>query len=176
MNLPNKLTMLRIILVPFFIAFEMVPAHWGKWVAWVIFIVAALTDKADGSIARKYNMITNFGKFMDPLADKLLVCTAMVCLVEKNRLAAWVFVIILAREFAISGLRLIAAEKGRVIAAGPWGKAKTVVQMAMCIVMLMEIPALRWLEIILIIGAVALTVISLCDYIVKNMDVLIEQK
>ena len=176
MNLPNKLTMLRIFLVPVFIIFEMIPAPWGKWVAWVVFIAAALTDKADGTIARKYNLITNFGKFMDPLADKLLVCSAMICLVERDRLAAWVVVLIIAREFAISGLRLIAAEKGRVIAAGPWGKAKTVVQMAMCIVMLMEIPALRFLEIILIIGAVALTIISLCDYVVKNMDVLIEQE
>ena len=175
MNLPNKLTMLRIILVPVFIIFESIDASWGKWVALVVFIIAALTDKADGAIARKYNLITNFGKFMDPLADKLLVCTAMICLVERSRLAGWVLVVIIAREFAISGLRLIAAQKGRVIAAGPWGKAKTVVQMTMCIVMLMEINALHWLEIILIIGAVALTIISVCDYIFKNMDVLIEQ-
>ena len=176
MNLPNKLTILRMILVPFFVIFESISAPWGKWIALIIFIAASLTDKADGTIARKYNLVTNFGKFMDPLADKILVSAAMICLVERGRLAAWVVILIIAREFTVSGLRLIAAEKGRVIAAGPWGKAKTAVQMAMCIVLLMEIPQLHWLEIILVFAAVVLTVISLCDYLIKNLDVLMEQE
>ena len=133
MNLPNKLTMLRVILIPFFVVCELIPYSWGKWAALVIFVAASITDKLDGTIARKYNLITNFGKFMDPLADKLLVCSAMICFVGLGTLAPWIVIIIVAREFIISGFRLIAAENGRVIVAGIWGKAKTVVQMIMCI-------------------------------------------
>lgn len=124
MNLPNKLTMLRVILIPFFVVCELIPYSWGKWAALVIFVAASITDKLDGTIARKYNLITNFGKFMDPLADKLLVCSAMICFVGLGTLAPWIVIIIVAREFIISGFRLIAAENGRVIAAGIWGKGK----------------------------------------------------
>ena len=124
MNLPNKLTMLRVILIPFFVVCELIPYSWGKWAALVIFVAASITDKLDGTIARKYNLITNFGKFMDPLADKLLVCSAMICFVGLGTLAPWIVIIIVAREFIISGFRLIAAENGRVIAAGNLGKGQ----------------------------------------------------
>lgn len=105
MNLPNKLTMLRVILIPFFVVCELIPYSWGKWVALVIFVAASITDKLDGTIARKYNLITNFGKFMDPLADELLVCSAMICFVGLGTLAPWIVIIIVAREFIISGFR-----------------------------------------------------------------------
>ena len=181
MNLPNKLTILRVILIPFFVFFlltEFVPYH--DLIALVIFIVASLTDMADGKIARKYNLVTNFGKFMDPLADKLLVCSAMICLIPLGQLAAWIVVIIIAREFIISGFRLIASDNGVVIAASYWGKFKTTFQMLMIIVLILELQfpnaVFHWLGIILTWVALALTVISLIDYIVKNKDVLKEQK
>ena len=120
MNLPNKLTVLRVILVPFFVFF-LLGADWigsfSPYIALIIFIVASLTDMLDGKIARKYNLITNFGKFMDPLADKLLVCSALICFVDMHRMPTWVVIIIIAREFIISGFRLVAAEGGTVIAA-----------------------------------------------------------
>lgn len=175
MNLPNKLTMFRMILVPFFVLFFLarIPSEPAcDWIALVIFCVASLTDMLDGKIARKYNMITNFGKFMDPLADKILVDSALICLVALDRIPAWIVVIIIAREFAISGFRLIAAEKGVVIAASYWGKFKTVFQMAMVILMIANIDALKILADIVMWIATALTVISLVDYIVKNKDVL----
>ncbi|MBQ6441648.1 MAG: CDP-diacylglycerol--glycerol-3-phosphate 3-phosphatidyltransferase [Lachnospiraceae bacterium] len=181
MNLPNKLTILRVILIPFFVFFLLtvfVPYH--DLIALVIFIVASLTDMADGKIARKYNLVTNFGKFMDPLADKLLVCSAMICLIPLGQLAAWIVVIIIAREFIISGFRLIASDNGVVIAASYWGKFKTTFQMLMIIVLILELQfpnaVFHWLGIILTWVALALTVISLIDYIVKNKDVLKEQK
>ncbi len=181
MNLPNKLTILRVILIQFFVFFlltDFVPYHY--LIALVIFIVASLTDMADGKIARKYNLVTNFGKFMDPLADKLLVCSAMICLIPLGQLAAWVVVIIIAREFIISGFRLIASDNGIVIAASYWGKFKTTFQMLMIIVLILELQfpnaVFHWLGIILTWVALALTVISLIDYIVKNKDVLKEQK
>ena len=170
MNLPNKLTMLRVILIPFFVVCELIPYSWGKWAALVIFVAASITDKLDGTIARKYNLITNFGKFMDPLADKLLVCSAMICFVGLGTLAPWIVIII------ISGFRLIAAENGRVIAAGIWGKAKTVVQMIMCILLIMDVSALSVVTTIAIYAALILTIISLVDYIVHNLDVLSDQK
>ncbi len=181
MNLPNKLTILRVILIPFFVFFlltEFVPYH--DLIALAIFIVASLTDMADGKIARKYNLVTNFGKFMDPLADKLLVCSAMICLIPLGQLAAWIVVIIIAREFIISGFRLIASDNGVVIAASYWGKFKTTFQMLMIIVLILELQfpnaVFHWLGIILTWVALALTVISLIDYIAKNKDVLKEQK
>lgn len=181
MNLPNKLTLLRVILIPFLVVFlltDFVPYHY--LIALVIFIVASLTDMADGKIARKYNLITNFGKFMDPLADKLLVCSAMICLIPLGQLAAWIVVIIIAREFIISGFRLIASDNGVVIAASYWGKFKTTFQMMMVIVLILELQfpnvVFHWLGVILTWVALALTVISLIDYIVKNKDVLKEQK
>ena len=179
MNLPNKLTVLRVILVPFFVFF-LLGADWigsfSPYIALIIFIVASLTDMLDGKIARKYNLITNFGKFMDPLADKLLVCSALICFVDMHRMPTWVVLIVIAREFIISGFRLIAAENGRVIAAGIWGKAKTVVQMIMCILLIMDVSALSVVTTIAIYAALILTIISLVDYIVHNLDVLSDQK
>lgn len=111
MNLPNKLTILRAIMIPFFLVFLYMSPGWSKWVALGIFIAASLTDMLDGKIARKYNLVTNFGKFMDPLADKLLVCSALIALSDLNRIPAWIVIVIIARDFIISGFRLIAAEK-----------------------------------------------------------------
>lgn len=180
MNLPNKLTMFRVILIPFFVFFLLAPYFegYGNYVAVAIFIVASLTDLLDGKIARKYNLVTNFGKFMDPLADKLLVCSAMICLVELKLLPAWIVILIIAREFIISGFRLIASDNGVVIAASYWGKFKTTFQMLMVIVLLLnfDIPAFKILGTVLIWIATILTVVSLIDYIVKNKDVLKEQK
>ncbi|MBE5860721.1 MAG: CDP-diacylglycerol--glycerol-3-phosphate 3-phosphatidyltransferase [Butyrivibrio sp.] len=174
MNLPNKLTVLRVIMIPFFVVFLLfnILGDADKWVALGIFIVASLTDMLDGKIARKYNLITDFGKFMDPLADKLLVCSAMICLIELHRIPAWIVVIIIAREFIISGFRLIAVENGRVIAASYWGKFKTTFQMIMVILMIADIPQLSLVTTIIMYIALALTVISLCDYIIKNKDVM----
>lgn len=174
MNLPNKLTMFRVVLVPVFIAFMMAPIPYNRIWALIVFIVASLTDTADGYIARKYNLVTDFGKFMDPLADKLLVCSAMICLIDTGQLPSWIVIIIIGREFIISGFRLIAVDNGVVIAASMWGKAKTVSQMIMIILLLCNFPlfAFRVLEQIAIYLALVLTVISLVDYLYKNRSVL----
>ncbi|WP_029233370.1 CDP-diacylglycerol--glycerol-3-phosphate 3-phosphatidyltransferase [Butyrivibrio sp. VCB2006] len=178
MNLPNKLTVLRVVLIPFFVAFLLLsPGNdTFKWIAMAIFILASLTDMLDGKIARKYNLITDFGKFMDPLADKLLVCSAMICLIELGRIPSWIVVIIIAREFIISGFRLIAADNGRVIAASYWGKFKTTFQMIMVILMIANlgdiVPFYNLVTQIIMWVALALTIISLVDYIVKNKDVM----
>ncbi|MDY6333608.1 MAG: CDP-diacylglycerol--glycerol-3-phosphate 3-phosphatidyltransferase [Lachnospiraceae bacterium] len=174
MNLPNKLTMLRVIMIPFFVFFMLtnVTGPNSQWIALVIFIAASLTDMLDGKIARKYHLITDFGKFMDPLADKMLVISAMICLVSIDRIPAWIVIVIVAREFIISGFRLIAADKGVVIAASYWGKFKTVFQMAMVILMIADIPALSVLTQIVMWIALALTVISLIDYLRKNWNVI----
>ena len=180
MNLPNKLTTFRVILVPFFVALLL----WApgdiryRAGAEIIFVIASLTDMLDGKIARKYNLVTNFGKFIDPLADKLLVCSAMICLIELNELPSWVVVVIISREFIISGFRLIASDNGVVIAASYWGKFKTVFQMLMVIVMIIEPVAapLKLLADILMWIALALTIISLLDYVIKNKSVLKENK
>ena len=141
MNLPNKLTVLRVIMVPFFVFFMLtdVGGAANKWIALAIFVIASLTDMLDGKIARKYNLVTNFGKFMDPLADKLLVCSALICFVELDKLPAWMVIIIIAREFIISGFRLVAADNGIVIAASYWGKFKTTFQMLMIIYLVVDL-------------------------------------
>lgn len=176
MNLPNKLTLFRVILIPFFVFFLLAPyfTGYGNYIAVAVFIVASITDFLDGHIARKRNLVTNFGKFMDPLADKLLVCSALICLIELDRLPAWIVIIIIAREFIISGFRLIASDNGVVIAASYWGKFKTTFQMLMVIVLILDIPhpVFYWLGVILTYVSLALTVISLIDYIVKNKNVL----
>ncbi len=176
MNLPNKLTILRVLLIPFFVFFLLVPVAGGasKYIALAIFIVASLTDLADGKIARKYNLVTNFGKFMDPLADKLLVCSALICFVEMGLLPAWMVIIIISREFIISGFRLVASDNGVVIAASYWGKFKTTFQMIMIVLLIAQIPGSLFdiLEQIFIYAALILTVVSLIDYLVKNKDVL----
>ena len=172
MNLPNKLTIFRVILVIPFVALML--NGYDLW-AVAVFIIASLTDLLDGKIARKYNLITDFGKFMDPLADKLLVCAAMICLVEMGRLPAWMVIVIISREFIISGFRLVASDNGVVIAASYWGKFKTTFQMLMIIVLLLNFGGvfvligqiLTWIALIL-------TVVSLVDYIVKNKDVILK--
>ena len=177
MNLPNKLTIFRVILIPFFIIALLVPGiPAGNWIALAILIVASLTYLLDGKIARKYNLVTNFGKFMDPLADKLLVCSALICLVELSRIPSWMVVIIIAREFTISGFRLIAADNGVVIAASYWGKFKTTFQMIAVCLMIANIPVLSLLTTVITWIAVILTVVSLVDYLVKNKDVMKETK
>lgn len=180
MNLPNRLTILRTLMIPVFLFFLLTDyaGNCSKWIAVIVFILASLTDFLDGHIARKYNLVTNFGKFMDPLADKLLVCSAMICLIEKGQLAAWIVIIIIAREFIISGFRLVAADNGIVIAASYWGKFKTVFQMLMVIVLILNIPNSFFavLGTVLTYIALALTVVSLIDYIAKNKNVLKEQK
>ena len=177
MNLPNKLTIIRVCLIPFFVAallFDHGNNYTMRIVANVLFIVASLTDLFDGKIARKYNLVTNFGKFMDPLADKLLVCSALICLIELGQLPAWVVIIIISREFIISGFRLVAADNGVVIAASYWGKFMTTFQMAAVILMIFNIPALTLVTNIVVVIAVALTIISLVDYVAKNIKILTE--
>lgn len=180
MNLPNKLTIFRVVLIPFFLVF-LYTDFWGRgnlYIAAAIFIIASLTDLIDGKIARKYNLVTNFGKFMDPLADKLLVCSALICLIQLESIPAWVVIIIIAREFIISGFRLIASDNGVVIAASYWGKFKTAFQMLTVIVLILDIPNKVFIILgtVLIYVSLALTVISLIDYIAKNKDVLKDQK
>lgn len=179
MNLPNKITMFRVVLIPFFILFMLCPVLGGadKYVAAAIFITASITDFIDGQLARRMNLVTNFGKFMDPLADKLLVCSALICLCGK-KIPVVVVIIIISREFIISGFRLIASDKGVVIAAGWWGKVKTAVSMVMIIVVIIDLQnkPYQMLENILIYASLALTVISLVDYLVKNKEVLKDEK
>lgn len=177
MNLPNKLTIFRVILIPFFIVFLLVPiTPYDKWIALAIFIIASLTDLLDGKIARKYNLVTNFGKFMDPLADKLLVCSALICLIELNKIPSWMVIIIIAREFIISGFRLVAADNGVVIAASYFGKFKTTFQMVAVCLLIADIEVLSLVTQIVLWIAVVLTVVSLIDYLVKNKDVMKENK
>ena len=177
MNLPNKLTVLRVIMIPFFVVFMLTDlgGKYGNYIALAIFAVASLTDLLDGKIARKRGLVTNFGKFMDPLADKLLVCSALICLVEMDRLAAWMVIVIIAREFIISGFRLIASDNVVVIAASYWGKFKTTFQMIMIILLILDLggsftvieTAVTWIALIL-------TVVSLLDYLWKNRGILLE--
>ena len=179
MNLPNKLTILRVIMSPFFVAALLDDGGANqnmRYVAAALFIIASLTDMLDGKIARKYNLVTNFGKFMDPLADKLLVCSALICMIELRELPAWMVIIIISREFIISGFRLVASDNGVVIAASYWGKFKTTFQMIGVVLLIFNIPALSTLTTIIVWIALALTVISLVDYIVKNAGVLTEGK
>ncbi len=196
MNLPNKLTLSRVIMVPFFVVFILlVPQFlYFKWIALAIFIIASLTDLLDGKIARKYNLVTNFGKFMDPLADKLLVCSALIAMSSLGVIPAWITIVIIAREFFISGFRLIAAEKGVVIAASMWGKWKTTFQMVMLCVQMVVMDqyvsvngnnaadglyvVTPFYQVLMMIGSITmyialiLTVVSLIDYLLKNKDVL----
>lgn len=176
MNLPNKLTILRVIMIPFFVVFMLTNIAGGasKYIALVLFAAASFTDTLDGHIARKYNLVTNFGKFMDPLADKLLVGSAMICMVQTAQLPAWVVIVIIGREFIISGFRLVAADNGVVIAAGIWGKMKTVVQMIMILLLILNLPY-TWYQVLCdaaIWLSVILTIVSLVDYIAHNKEVL----
>lgn len=175
MNLPNKITIFRVFMIPLFVVLMMLQRIPGnEFYALAVYAIACISDAVDGHIARKYNLITDFGKFMDPVADKLLVCSALICFVEQGLMPAWVALIIIARELVIDGFRLVAASKGIVIAASIWGKAKTVVQMIACFVLILNVDLLLFniLEQVLIYASLALTVISLVDYIYKNRTVL----
>ena len=176
MNLPNKLTVLRVIMVPFFVAFMLYPlaGDASKYVALALFCIASFTDFLDGHLARKHNLVTNFGKFMDPLADKLLVCSALICLSSSGKLATWIVLIIIAREFIISGFRLVASDNGIVIAASYWGKFKTVSHMTMIIMLILDFqPPIYQFAAGVVTGiGLALTVVSLVDYVWKNKQVL----
>lgn len=169
MNLANKLTLIRIILVPFFVFFLLTDFFSAsRLVSLIIFCVATATDKLDGTIAKKYDMVTNFGKFMDPIADKLLVCSALICLTGLGEIPVWATIIIIAREFIVSGIRLVASDNGVTIAASWWGKSKTISQMVMIIVILADIGYLSVVQSVLIYISVILTVFSAVDYIIKN--------
>jgi len=176
MNLPNKLTVLRVIMVPFFVAFMLYPlaGESSKYVALALFCIASFTDFLDGYLARKNNLVTNFGKFMDPLADKLLVCSALIYLCSTGQLATWIVLVIIAREFIISGFRLVASDNGIVIAASYWGKFKTVSHMTMIILLILDFqnPIMTIVTNIVVWVGVALTIISLVDYVWKNKQVL----
>ncbi|MBO4280605.1 MAG: CDP-diacylglycerol--glycerol-3-phosphate 3-phosphatidyltransferase [Lachnospiraceae bacterium] len=185
MNLPNKLTLFRVFMIPVFVFLLMVPQiPYYNFIALAVFAIASFTDFLDGHIARKYNMVTTFGKFMDPLADKILVCTALILLIEFNKIPAVIVAIIMARDFIISGFRLIASDKGVVIAAGWLGKVKTVVQMVMCMLLLftanedydgiifMIADAFGWVAMWL---ALILTVASLVVYIWQNRWILTDK-
>ena len=181
MNIANRITLVRVFLVPVFAAAYL--TDWMQdplkaWICMAIFLTASLSDLVDGQLARRMHIVTDFGKFMDPLADKLLVSTALICLSGSGVVPAWVSVILIGREFVISGFRLIAAEKGVVIAAGIWGKLKTLVQMVAIIMILSPITALwfRVLAMVLLYASVALSIISVVDYIVRNKAVLEETK
>lgn len=173
MNLPNKLTIVRMVMI---VPFIILLLCGFDFLALVLFITASLTDLLDGKIARKYNLVTNFGKFMDPLADKLLVCAAMIVLVEMGRIPSWIVIIIISREFIISGFRLIASDNGVVIAASYWGKFKTVFQMIMICLMIANIGFLSIITDIVMWIALVLTVVSLLDYLNKNKDVMKDTK
>jgi len=172
-NLPNQLTILRTILI---IPFIILLLSGYDYISLAIFVFASLTDWVDGKIARKYNLVSNFGKFMDPIADKLLVCAALIALVELGRIPSWVVIIIISREFIINGFRLIASDNGVVIAASYWGKFKTTFQMVMVCLMLANIQAIQVVTDICMWIALALTIISLVDYLVKNKDVMKDTK
>ena len=174
MNLPNKLTVLRVIMIPFFVLFMLTDfaGAASKYIALAIFCVASFTDYLDGHLARKNNLVTNFGKFMDPLADKLLVCSALICLIPQGKLETWIVLVIIAREFIISGFRLVASDNGIVIAASYWGKFKTVSHMYMIILLILDLPFLWIVTEIVKWIAVVLTIVSLVDYVAKNVEVL----
>lgn len=177
MNLPNKITVFRVCMIPLFLLFLLAPGiPSGKYIALGIFIVACLSDALDGHLARKYHLITNFGKFMDPLADKLLVCSALICFIELDLIPAWVVIIIIAREFIISGFRLVASDNHVVIAASYWGKFKTTAQMILCILLILNWDGTFFnvLEQIFIYISLVLTIVSLVDYMIKNKKVLSE--
>jgi len=179
MNLPNKITIFRVCMIPVFLVFMLVPGiAYSNYIAMAVFAIACASDALDGYIARKHNLVTNFGKFMDPIADKLLVCSALICFVALSYMPAWIAIVIIAREFIINGFRLIASDNGVVIAASYWGKFKTIAQMIMCILLIVQLP-FAWVEVIeqiFIWLSLILTVVSLCEYIWKNKNVLKETK
>lgn len=179
MNLPNKITLFRVLMIPIFLIFMLVPGIlYGRYIAAGIFIIAALSDMLDGYLARKNNLVTNFGKFMDPMADKLLVSSALICFVQLKLLPAWIVIIIIAREFIVSGFRLLASDNGVVIAAGWTGKIKTNVQMIMIVMLIINLdnPFMNVVEQIFIYAAVVMTIVSMVDYLYHNRSVFKDKK
>ncbi len=177
MNLPNKLTLLRVVLIPVFVVLLLLEGGQNytlRIAALIVFCIASFTDFLDGQIARRNNLVTNFGKFMDPLADKLLVCSALICMIELGQLPSWYVITVIAREFIISGFRLVAADNGIVIAASWWGKFKTTFQMFTVILLILNIPALHTVTMVVAGIAFVLTLVSLLDYIMKNHKVITE--
>lgn len=177
MNLPNKLSIARVCCIPLIVALMYGSAPWTRWAALAVFLFASWTDYLDGHIARKQKIITDFGKFIDPVADKLLVLSTMIMLIHLQLVPAWTVILILSRELAVDGLRLIAVTNGKVIAAGPAGKLKTVSQMLFIIlIMVLNQPAAgHWLTLILMIWVMAITVYSGVDYFMKNRSLLAEK-
>ena len=174
MNLPNKITVFRLFLVPLFAVVFLLDFRGSDTIALVIFVIACVSDFFDGYIARKNNLITDFGKLMDPLADKLLICTALICFVKlRGNFPAWCAILIVSREFVISGIRQVAAEKKKIIMASFWGKFKTVAQMVMCglFILNLDFTGFYIAEIIIMWLASVLTLLSLVDYIVKNVNI-----
>ncbi len=178
MNLPNRITLMRVILIPVFVVFMLIDIKYNNYYAFAVFVIACISDFFDGYLARKWNLVTNFGKFADPLADKILVSAALILFVGKGLMPEWAVIVIIAREFIISGVRLIGAESGVVIAAGMWGKVKTVVQMIMAIFLILDFDYyyVNVFEQFLIYASVALSVISLFDYLIKNRGLFIDKK
>lgn len=178
MNLPNKLTIIRVCFIPFYVFFLLsgIFGDAGRYIATALFIIASATDWLDGYLARRDNLVTDFGKFMDPLADKLLVSSGLICFASMNLIPAWVVIVIISREFIISGFRLVASSKGTVIAAGWWGKYKTVAQMIMVILLSLNLDNTFFnvLEQIFIYLSTLLTIISLIDYLIQNKEVMKE--
>ncbi|WP_150267802.1 CDP-diacylglycerol--glycerol-3-phosphate 3-phosphatidyltransferase [Paenibacillus tepidiphilus] len=190
MNLPNRITLARIFLIPIMMIFLLAdfsffpePIHWGSFelsinhlIAALIFLLAASTDGIDGYIARKYNMVTNLGKLLDPLADKLLVSAVLISLVEMGKCDSWIAVVIISREFAVTGLRQVALLEGKVMAAGKWGKIKTVVQIVAISLLLLNNFPFQFISIpvddIAIWAAALITIYSGIDYFVKNKEIL----
>ncbi|MBA1333923.1 MAG: CDP-diacylglycerol--glycerol-3-phosphate 3-phosphatidyltransferase [Firmicutes bacterium] len=180
MNLANRLTLVRIILVPVFMLFLLVKINYGEFIAAAIFCIAALTDSIDGYVARRHNQITKLGKLMDPLADKLLITAALISLVQMNKISAWIATIIIAREFVVTGLRSIAASEGVVIGASLWGKLKTISQIVAVLAIILNNFPFRYIslpfDIIAIWVAVALTVGSMIDYLYKTRKLFVNSK
>ena len=174
MNTANKLTMLRVLMIPAFLLVLYMNVPYANYWALVIFAVASITDTLDGYIARHYNQITDFGKFMDPLADKCLVTAAMLWFVEIGQMPAWAMLVVIVREFGVSGLRMVAADKGRVIAAAWSGKVKTAATMVCIVLMLLPIPAV--LNTVCVAVIVITTIYSGAEYFLKNKDILSEAK
>lgn len=180
MNLPNKLTLLRVLLIPVFVIIMMLDVTNHYLMACLIFIIASITDALDGHIARKNNLVTDFGKFMDPLADKLLVISALICMIESNLVAGWMVIIIVARELTVSILRAIAAADGKVIAASGGGKIKTISQMLAIIILLLganiDNSMLLQVGTVFMLIATMLTLYSGADYLYKNKELFMNSK
>lgn len=180
MNLANKITLTRILMIPVFMALMLIEFPFHMEIALAVFLLASLTDKLDGYLARKYNMITDFGKFMDPLADKLLVTGAFVVFIQLGRIEAWIVFVILAREFAVTGLRSLAAAQNVIIAASSYGKIKTVTQIIAIVILFLDnypFSLLKFpMDVVMVYVALIMTILSGLDYFRKNIQVIQKMK